>query len=344
VPRVCDHNIRETFKGAGPCQIASEVRKRNGQPHWWCHTHGMEASAPDGKALDTCPAAWFDPVPVDHQIELDVADGELAIWGALRPAIAMGEPRLDKGKVHVHHRPEPGAAKDIDESYDIVRLRHGDRLLLVEGMAAVAYSISLLSGRPVVPLTCPRCGETHIDEQKFATFPHRKHLCNSCGRNFRDTGPSISNPLAQAHTQLGLPDPPTPQPATHQLVLDRQAYGAISIWPSNAAIVSTMQRPEEIGVHVHAWDKSGCQVIDETYSPVILDGEVLDEQALRVLAVQRALVHNEPVVKLACTTCGSSLTTSPDTWVEPSTSHTCRGCGAVTRTRRRSFVNPLAEK
>lgn len=345
MPRVCDHNIRETLKGAGPCQIVSEVRKRSGQPLWWCHTHGMEASAPDGKALDTCPAAWFDPIPVDQQLEIDVTDGELALWGALRPAIAIGEPPLDKGKVHVHHRPGPTAKKDIDESYDIVRLRNGDQVLLVEGMAAVAYSTSLLIGRSMVPLTCPRCGEVHIDELKFATFPHRKHLCNSCGRNFRDsTGPSISNPLADAHAQLGLPAPPAPRPANRRLVLDRQAHGAIAIWPSNEAIVSTMQRPEEIGVHVHAWDHSGRQVIDETYSPVILDGEVLDEEALRVLAVQRALVHKEPIVMLACAGCGSGLITTQDTWMEPSTSHPCQACGVTTRTQRRSFVNPLAEK
>lgn len=345
MPRVCDHNIRETLKGAGPCHITSEVRKRSGQPLWWCHTHGMEASAPDGKALDTCPAAWFDPVPVDQQLEIDVAEGELALWGALRPAIAIGNPPLDKGKVHVHHRTGPTAKKDIDESYDIVRVHNGDRLLLVEGMAAVAYSTSLLIGREVVPLKCPRCGEGHIDELKFATFPHSKHLCNGCGRNFRDsTGPSISNPLARAHADLGLPDPPAPQPANRPLDLDREAYGAIAIWPSNAAIVSTTLRPEEVGVHVHAWDRSGRQVIDETYSPVSLDGEVLDEQALRVLAVQRALVHDEPIVKLPCGRCGTSLITSRDTWLEPSTSHACQACGAVTRTRRKVFVNPLAEK
>jgi predicted RNA-binding Zn-ribbon protein involved in translation (DUF1610 family) len=310
----------------------------------WCHTHGMEASAPDGKALDTCPAAWFDPIPVDQQLEIDMADGELAPWGALRPAIAIGEPSLDKGKVHVHHRPGPTAKKDVDDSYDIVRLRHRDQVLLVEGIAAVAYSTSLLIGRSMVPLTCPRCGEVHIDELKFATFPHRKHLCNSCGRNFRDTsGPSISNPLAEAHAQLGLLTPPAPRPA-RRLVLDRQAYGAIAIWPSNEAIVSTMQRSEEIGVHVHAWDHSGRQVIDETYSPVILDGEILDEQALRVLAVEKALVHKEPIVKLACTGCGSGPITPHDTWMEPFTSHPCHVCGVTNRTHRRSFVNPLAEK
>ena len=57
--------------------------------------------------------------------------------------------------------------------------------MLIEGVVAAAYSISELSGREMTPLACPHCGGFHIDEFKFATFPHRKHLCNSCGRNFR---------------------------------------------------------------------------------------------------------------------------------------------------------------
>jgi predicted RNA-binding Zn-ribbon protein involved in translation (DUF1610 family) len=345
VPRVCDHNIRETLKGVGPCQITYEVLKRTGQPNWWCHAHGMAASAPDGQALERCPGAWFDPVPEDQQLDLDVANGELAVWGALPPAIEIGQPPSDGGKVHVHHRSQAGAEKDIDGSFDIVRLRNGDRLLVIEGMAAVAYSVSELANRSVVPLACPWCSEVHIDEQKFATYPHKKHLCNSCGRNFHDrTGPSISNPLARAYDSLGLTAPPVPLRAETPLELDRRTYAGVALWPSNSAIISTMHRPEQVGVHVHAWDDTGRQLLDETYYPVILDGEPLDEKALRLLAIQRALAHDAPIVTVACTTCGTSITSPVGTWMEPTTSHTCQACGASTRTRHRSFLNPLANK
>jgi hypothetical protein len=345
--KVCeDKHIPDSLKGAGPCQIAFEVKKRTGQPNWWCRMHGMDASAPDGAALDRCPGAWFEPVPAELQLEIDVADGEVAVWGVVPPAILIGSATVEPGKVHVHHRPASGAAKDIDRSYDIVRLQHGDRELLVEGMAAVAYSISELSGRPVTRLVCPRCGGRHIDELMFATYPHRKHLCNSCGRNFRDAaGPSVSNSLASAYAELGLAPAPAAVRVSRPLDLARDDYSAIMIWPSNTAIVSTMSRPEEVGIHVHAWDLAGRQVVDETYAPVTLDGEVIDEEDLRRLAVQRALAHEDtPIQSLPCSHCGASLVSPTDGWVQPVTMHTCLHCRAVTKTRRRVFLNPLADK
>ena len=36
--RHCNHNIPETKKGIGPCNIQWEVKKRNGKPNWWCRT------------------------------------------------------------------------------------------------------------------------------------------------------------------------------------------------------------------------------------------------------------------------------------------------------------------
>src|SRR6202165_2960265 len=192
----CEHNIRETLRGAGGGQISFEVLKRSGRPNWWCRTHGMEASAPDGAALERCPGAWYELVPGDLQLEIALADGEFALWCALLPALETGNPMLDIGKVHVHHRPGPGTAKDIDKSYDIVRVTNGANSLTVEGIAAVGFSISQLMGVAVVPLVCSHCGEEHIDELKFATHPHRKHQCNACGRYFNSqAGPSVSNPL-----------------------------------------------------------------------------------------------------------------------------------------------------
>lgn len=34
-------------------------------------------------------------------------------------------------------------------------------------------------------LTCPKCGELHIDEGEFATKPHHTHACQSCGMVWR---------------------------------------------------------------------------------------------------------------------------------------------------------------
>ena len=347
MPKICEHNIPETLKGSGECRIVAEVKKRNGKPLWWCTTHGLDASAPDGAALESCPARWLEAVPADGQLDLDLATGEISVWGAIHPALQIGEPHPEHGHVHVHRRSGAGAEKDIDASFDIVRLRHGTSLLEVESMAAVAFSISELAGQTVKAMACPKasCGAVHIDELKFATYPHRKHQCNRCGRNFWDKeAPSISNPLADAYAQLGLPKAVSGRRVRRPLRLDRSKFSSIGLWPSNAAIVSTASKPEDVGIHIHAWDHDGQQVIDETHSPVFLDDELLDEAYLRVLAVQRNLAHEIPIMNVACSGCGTALLSPSAGWIEPATLHTCQTCGAVTRTRRRAFLNPLADK
>ena len=33
----------------------------------------------------------------------------------------------------------------------------------------------------VMRITCPECGELHIDEGEYATTPHSTHVCQKCG-------------------------------------------------------------------------------------------------------------------------------------------------------------------
>jgi hypothetical protein len=290
---------------------------------------------------------WFEPIPDDRQLDLDLARDQVAIWGAVGAGITIGEVPEEPGKVHVHRR-HPGAEhKDIDASYDIIWLHHRDRHLVVEGTAALAFSISELAGRTVQALACPHCSGLHIDEFMFATFGHRKHLCNSCGRNFIDSsGPSISNPLADAHAQLDLSEPAAPVRPDRPLAITSTDFSGVRVWPSNCAIVSTMDRPEEIGFHVHAWDHAGNQVLDDTFSSLTIDSTPVDEGDLRALTVQRALVgtHSTPIQSLPCSHCGHSLTSPTGGWIEPTTTHVCGACGETTKTRRKVFLNPLADK
>ena len=67
---------------------------------------------------------------------------------------------------------------------------------------------------------------------------------------------------------LAWPTPPAPARVDRPLDLDTTRYGGVQLWPSNAAIVSTMSRAQDVGVHVHARDDSGKLVVDETHSPV----------------------------------------------------------------------------
>jgi hypothetical protein len=343
----CDHHVPETLKNTGPCQIAFEVKKRNGKPNWWCTTHALEAGAPDGSALATCPGAWFDDQPAPRELEFHAADGEFSVWGAIEPALKFGECPKDEGGVHVHRRLASGEPKVTDDSFDIVRIRAANgQTLTIETMAAQAFSISELSGQQVIVLTCPKpgCRYRHIDELKFATNPHVKHLCNKCGRNFREREPSIGNPLADAYETLGIARPPGQSLVSRPLDLKRAEYSGIALWASNSAIVSNRNSPEDRGIHVHAWDHSGRQSVDDTFYPVYLDGEEIDEAALRSLNVQRELSHGAPIRSAACVDCGTSIISPSQGWIEPVTKHVCHKCGAESKTRNRSLLNPLAPK
>lgn len=46
----------------------------------------------------------------------------------------------------------------------------------------------------------------------------------------------------------------------------------------------------------------------------------------------------------ACTSCGHSIVSPTQGWLKPTTRHVCNACGTENRTRRRCFLNPLADK
>jgi hypothetical protein len=63
-----------------------------------------------------------------------------------------------------------------------------DTLCNVASLAARALDAALNPPPPEpVPmlLNCPDCGERHIDEDEFATKPHKDHSCQFCGRTWR---------------------------------------------------------------------------------------------------------------------------------------------------------------
>lgn len=53
-----------------------------------------------------------------------------------------------------------------------------DRFVLELGKLSEFYSIPMI-------LTCPSCGERHIDEGAFAEVPHHTHACQHCGMVWR---------------------------------------------------------------------------------------------------------------------------------------------------------------
>lgn len=67
--------------------------------------------------------------------------------------------------------------------------RDGDAMLWTTEQTAIHYLREHLRCSPRAPvpmiLTCPSCGERHIDEGEFATKVHHTHACQHCGLPWR---------------------------------------------------------------------------------------------------------------------------------------------------------------
>jgi hypothetical protein len=63
------------------------------------------------------------------------------------------------------------------------------------------------------------------------------------------------------------------------LNLEKYSGCDYTIWASTPAIVWTAARPQEFGIHVHAFRDSE-RIIDDTFGEVMLNGERLDRRKL----------------------------------------------------------------
>lgn len=329
------------LRSADRCEIRTEMHKRNGSELWWCHIHGVEANGPDGP----CSGASTPPLRPEDVFEIDLNEfpGGVGVWGATPPAMSWG-PYANEAGVHVHARLEPDGPKDIDGSFAVVRVTSGRHVVEIDEASAVAHLISSYVGQANVSLTCPHCGWFHLDRDQFAVSPHRKHLCNRCGRNFWAEELTISNPVAGAQERLGLEPPLLPLPTKASLRLTRADYGAVALWGSNPAIVWTAARPEAVGIHVHALDAGGQVVIDETYGNVEIDGVVLDPELVSLLMVQRALPETADRLRsLSCPRCGAAHADVGAAAVVPRNTFMCSACGQTFQSpgRRKVACNPL---
>lgn len=315
--------------------------------------HGGSASGRGGVQLEVCDAVAVDD-DLAGCLDLDPAQypGGVGIWAALEPVFNTTG-RSPEAGIHVHARKEANGPKEIDGTFPAVRVRcrpdlFGERSVLIRRDAAIAYYFSRLLGRRVKHLSCPHCGEVHLDAGEFALRPHRQHLCHGCGRHFRDTEDAVSNPLALVREALGDSDT-TRQPMRAEEALDVRLAdygGGVQIWASNRAILWTAPRPEQEGIHVHLFPSGkGPPDPDETFSEVRLNGLLLDESMVHHLMAQRALPEiSRRVETLLCTSCHSPHFDRDERAFEPHGEHECEHCGAAFRPlgrRRLSVSNPL---
>ena len=332
------------------CNIHFVGKARNGSSRWWCKSHGASATGPRGRKLDVCERPENSQTHANI-LSLDPADypGGVAIWRVSRPVYDTTSRETRPG-VHVHARPKPNSAKDIDESYDAVDLQlHSElvqaNLLVTESMAR-AYYLARFCGNRLTSLCCTHCRAPHLDEGWFSIKPHRRHLCVACGHHFVDRDHSVSNPLIGVEGVNAGAGPRRAIRARRSLAIDQpQCPGGVQLWASNPALLWTAQKPEEEGIHAHLYGPRGDLREDDTFDAVSIDGIPLDERMVKQLMAQQAVGHvADKVVSLRCPECQGSHFDSGLNAFTPHSAHTCEHCGILFRAGRHAMIsNPIVE-
>jgi transposase-like protein len=336
------------------CRIEQVGKQRNGKPRFWCSVHHASATGRYGARLSTCEGAYRDSNR-GKALELNPYDypGGVALWGAV-PAVYDTTNLAPELGIHVHARNESASVKEIDDTFEAVTICCQRDLLdqsraVITREAAVSYYITRFLKRDITHLFCPHCSELHLDSNFFAVKPHRRHLCHGCGRYFQDDRKAVANPIHLIRAKFSLfqnDRAPVRAPRTLHLC-QKDFLGGIQVWASNPALLWTAERPEEEGLHIHAFDERGEYMIDETYASVKIDNIDLDEMHVQYYMAQSALPYlASKVASLNCPRCGSAHFDQGEDAFFPHKQHPCESCGHSFSTpgRRRLIVgNPFAE-
>lgn len=319
---------------ATKCDIIVLGKRRNGKPKYWCRVHKRFAWDKEGNKLEPCPGYFEEDLSKERSelaLNLDDYPGGVGIWGFLHPVYDTTTLPSPEVGVHVHARRTVNAAKEIDTTYDIVRVIKAEKVILsLDGEDASAYTLSVTAGfRPVV-VKCTHCGALHTDKGYLAVFPHKKHWCDQCGRDFFVPERNIGNKIAVLREKLyAFYKERQVIPTDRALSISQIDYpGGIRLWASNPAILWTVPRPEEAGIHLHAYDAHGEKVIDETYGRLEIDGVLLDPVQIRYYMAQSNVERiKKRVAALACPKCGQPHFDQGEKAFQPHVQHTCAYCG-----------------
>lgn len=128
----------------------------------------------------------------------------IQIWGS-NEAILWTALREEERGIHIHAFTEADSKPEIDETFSRVTI---DGVSLDAGRVRILMAQNALphiAGR-VTDICCPRCDEPHFDKGEHAFTPHERHICASCGNDFRARGRfrhTIGNPLVGLLDRLG---------------------------------------------------------------------------------------------------------------------------------------------
>lgn len=344
-------SIPSTLDVAGPnvpCDVAAIQKRRDGGTRYWCRAHRADATAKGGTMAARCRRADIVPIQADETLTLDITGG-VALWGAVPAVYDTTRKKMDRG-IHVHARLTPESLKEMDWTYQVVRLvGHGlpEEGVVISEIDAIYYMVSSIFNFPMTFITCTQCRWPHLDKDWFSVHPHRRHLCAGCGKYFHDRMTGIGNPIIGVLDALCVGEHRI-APAQKTLDINQSEYpGGIQIWGSNPAFLWTQPKPEEEGIHVHTFqaDSQTEPTIDGTFREVTIDGIRLDPVMVRVLMAQKVMPSLENRVRsMNCTNCGHSQFDLEEAAYTPLSRHTCSECNYQFRTsgRLRNVVaNPL---
>jgi hypothetical protein len=346
-------NLPSTLDVAGPevpCDVVAIEKRRDGGTRYWCRAHRADATMKGGTAAPRCRGANTVPIRADETMTLDLDKylGGVALWGAVPAVYDTTQQMMDRG-IHVHTRLTPECPKDTDWTYRAVRLVGRDlpeEGVVVSEIDAIYYMVSSIFGFPMIFVTCTHCGWPHLDKDWFAVHRHRRHLCSGCGKHFHDRVTGIGNPIIGVRDALCIGEHEVVL-AEKTLDLNQTEYiGGIQIWGSNPAFLWTQPKPEEEGIHVHAFLEGQTEPkLDDTYREVTIDGIRLDPVMVRVLMAQNVMPSLEGRVQaMTCPNCGHSQFDAGEAAYVPAPMHTCLECGrqfsSPGRTRN-TVANPL---
>lgn len=335
------------------CKIIEVGKRRDGGTRYWCLTHRADATAKYGVKAEQCRYAEIPQIREEDVLTLNPADypGGVALWGAAAPVYDTTRLPIDRG-IHVHARKMPDSDKEIDETFRSVRLVSTSTDLLstsitITELDGIYFMVSSAFGFQTEFVVCPNCNFPHLDKDWFAVHNHQRHLCSGCGRNFNDSKKSVGNPAACLRDLYPNTCRP-PQSANRKLSLKQADYlGGIQLWGANPAMVWTGKRKEELGVHVHVLAGDGTRVIDDTYSEVIIDGQSLGVEMVRILMAQSALPHiAKRVADMNCPACRKPHFDTGELAYTPHEFHACHHCAFQFRSSgrlRNTIGNPLLD-
>jgi hypothetical protein len=282
------------YSGTLPCYLVPAGKFRNGKERMWCRTHQYHFGRKGD--IQKCGHADLEMEVMWHPPEINPRryPGQLAIWYALPPMLTIGAPIPEETGIHIHGRVDPDGKKTLDRTFPCVLVAVPDSLdimpdwIVITPPAAESWLYATENDIPMTVEKCRYCSTPHLDLGYFAQKPHRMHLCGNCGREFRVQSHTVSNPLSLLATALEK-RPREYIPAPDSLNINSLDYpGGIEIWASTPAILWISDKPQQTGIHVHAYDDSGKKrLIDETFAEVTLDGKDLSREELIQTALHR---------------------------------------------------------